>query len=742
MSKSKNILTETFPVDGMSCASCAISVEDTLKNSEGVKSARVNFANKQATVEFDTKATSKEILHKTVEASGYDLIIDSKKSLQDTNDELQQSTIQKLKIQTISALILSIPVAIIGMFFMHMPYANYIMLVLTTPVVCIIGFHFYRNAWKQLMHLRANMDSLVAVSTGVAFIFSIFNTFYPAFLLNKGLHPHVYYEAAAIVIAFVSLGKWMEERAKSGTSIAIKKLIGLQAKTVRIINAEGIEKEIDIAAIHIDDQVLVKPGEKIAVDGIVIDGQSYIDESTITGEPIPANKKKGSNVFAGTINQQGILTYKAVKVGEETVIAQIIKMVQQAQGSKAPIQKLVDKIAGIFVPVVMLISLLTWVIWYFAGGENSFSEGLLAAISVLVVACPCALGLATPTAIMVGIGKGAEYNILIKDAESLEQAHEVTSVVLDKTGTITQGKPSVVELIWQNKADSKLVSQILFSLENQSTHPLAYAVTSYLKDEAEETILFSAVENIPGKGIRANYNAETYFIGNEALIKEHVIDIQTSFIEKVIEWQSLAYTTVYFSNSKEVLAIIAITDKIKEHSIEAIKQLHSEGIEVYMLTGDNAYTAKSIAEQAGIKQYKADVLPNDKQQFIIDLQKQGKKVAMIGDGINDSQALAQADVSIAMGKGSDIAIDVAKITLLTSDLLAIPNAIRLSSATVKIIRQNLFWAFIYNIVGIPIAAGLLYPIWGISLDPMLASAAMALSSVSVVSNSLRLNYWK
>lgn len=735
-----SIRTETFPVDGMSCASCAISVEDTLKKTEGVKYANVNFANKQATVEYDTIATSKEILHKNVEAAGYDLIIHSQKSLQETGDELQEANIRKLKLQTISALVLSIPVAIIGMFFMHMPYANYIMFALTAPVVTIIGFHFYKNAWKQLLHFRANMDTLVAVSTGVAFAFSIFNTFYPHYLLSKGLHPHVYYEAAAIIIAFVSLGKWMEERAKSGTSIAIKKLIGLQAKTVRILTANGTEKEIDITAIRAGDLVLVKPGEKIAVDGIVTEGQSYIDESTITGEPLPAFKEKDSKVFSGTINQQGILTYKALKVGDETVIAQIIKMVQQAQGSKAPVQKLVDKIAGIFVPVVLIISILTWVTWYIIGGENSFSEGLLSAISVLVVACPCALGLATPTAIMVGIGKGAEHNILIKDAESLEQAHTITSIILDKTGTITEGKPGVIELTWKNNIDIKVLSQILFSIENQSAHPLAHAVAAHLQEETN--LQLTAFNNIPGKGIHAGYQNESYFVGNTALMHAYTIKIPASFTEKIHQWQTQGYTTVYFSNSTEVLAIIAISDKIKTHSAEAIRQLHAKGIAVYMLTGDNTQTAKRVAEQVGIPHYKGDVLPGDKQQFIIDLQKNGEKVAMTGDGINDSQALAQADVSIAMGKGSDIAIDVAQITLLTSDLLVIPKAIRLSSSTVKIIRQNLFWAFIYNIIGIPIAAGVLYPVWGITLDPMLASAAMALSSVSVVSNSLRLNYWK
>lgn len=392
--------------------------KDTIKKSLGVVNASVNFANKQATVEFDTTTVSKETLHKVVQTSGYNLIINAEKSLQETSDNLQEETINKLKLQTLSALLLSIPVAVIGMFFMHMQYANYIMLVLTTPVVIIIGAHFYRNAWLQLQHFRANMDTLVAVSTGVAFLFSVYNTFYPQSLSVKGIHQHVYYEAASIIIAFILLGRWMEERAKSGTSAAIQKLIGMQAKTARIISSDGVETEINISAIQIGNQVLAKPGEKIAVDGIVLEGQSNVDESTITGEPTPAYKEKSARLFAGTINQHGVLLYKATNVGDETVIAQIIKIVQKAQGSKAPVQKTVDKIAGIFVPAVLIISILTGITWFVLGGENSFSKGLLASISVLVVACPCALGLATPTTIMVGIGKGASHNILIKDAEA------------------------------------------------------------------------------------------------------------------------------------------------------------------------------------------------------------------------------------------------------------------------------------------------------------------------------------
>ena len=737
-----NIRTETYAVDGMSCASCAMIVEDTLKKMNGVTSVHVNFATQQGTISFDSVTTSKELLQKAVQASGYDLIIASEKSLQDTSDDLQKAHIQKLKFQTIAALALAFPVALIGMFFMDMPYGNYIMLVLTTPVLTVIGFHFYKNAWKQLLHARANMDTLIAVSTGVAFIFSIFNTFYPQFWYNKGMHPHVYYESAAIIVAFVCLGKWMEEKAKSGTSAAIKKLIGLQVKTVRIITVSGDEKEIASSAICIDDIVVVKPGEKIAVDGIVTNGTSYIDESSITGEPVPAFKQQESIVFAGTINQQGVLFYKAVKVGDQTLLAQIIHLVQQAQGTKTLVQKRVDKIAAVFVPIVILISMLTWLVWLFVGGENAFSQGLLAAISVLVVACPCALGLATPTAIMVGIGKGAENNILIKDAESLEQAREITAVVLDKTGTITEGKPGVIECLWKEGIDATFYSPVLYALENTSTHPLAEAVVTYLNAFKFSNITLTDIKNIPGKGIRVQYNNEMYLVGNQILLDEYSINISDLFVSKITQWEMLSYTIIYFSNSTEILAVIAVSDKIKEHSKEAVIQLKNSGIAVYMLTGDTSYAAKSIAEQAGIALYKGDMLPNDKYNFIIDLQKQGKNVAMVGDGINDSQALAQANVSIAMGKGSDIAIDIAKITLLTSDLLAIPKTIRLSSATVKIIRQNLFWAFIYNVIGIPVAAGILYPIWGITMDPMLASAAMALSSVSVVSNSLRLNYWK
>ncbi|MBC7451600.1 MAG: copper-translocating P-type ATPase [Cytophagales bacterium] len=731
-----------FPVTGMSCASCAVSVESVLQHSAGVSAAQVNFANQTVQIEYNTHETNNANLQKAMQSAGYDLIIDSVQNIQDTSDELQQKHIHVLKTQTIAAILLSVPVVLIGMFFMHIPFGNYIMLGFTVPVIFIIGSRFYINAWKQLMHGRANMDTLVAVSTGVAFLFSLFNTFFPEFWTDKGLHRHVYYEASVVVIAFVCLGKWMEEKAKSGTSVAIRKLIGLQPKTAHIIDTTGIETEIALSEIKIGDILIAKPGEKIAVDGIVTEGSSYVDESAITGESIPLYKEKGTPVFAGTINQQGVLRYKAEKVGGNTVVANIIRMVQQAQGSKAPVQKLVDKIAGIFVPVVLVIAMLTFVTWWMIGGVNGVEQGILAAVSVLVVACPCALGLATPTAIMVGIGKGAEHNILIKDAESLQQAHKITAVVLDKTGTITDGKPSVVSCIWKEGFQTAESSAILYALESASAHPLATAIAEYLKESPVSDIPYTQYENIPGKGVKALFNNHLFVAGNIPFIKENNSIISDALQNSVDEAHKKAYTLVYFANPSEVLAVISIADTIKLHSREAITMLKEEGIEVYMLTGDHEATAKSVAAQTGIEQYTAGVLPDEKYEFITQLQSQGKIVAMVGDGINDSQALAKADVSIAMGKGSDIAIDVAKITLLTSDLLAVPKAIQLSKKTVRIIQQNLFWAFIYNVIGIPIAAGVLYSSFNIMLNPMMASAAMALSSVSVVSNSLRLNYWK
>ena len=731
------LVKETFPVLEMTCASCAISVESMLRSADGVKDAGVNFANQDAWVEYDPAIATPQVLQNTVRSIGYDLVIE-KENKQEIKEEAQQKQYIAIRKRFIWSAVLSLPVLVIGMFFMDIPNANRIMMTLSAPVLFYFGRSFFINAWKQARHGKANMDTLVALSTGVAWLFSFFNTVYPDFWHRRGIHPHVYYEAAAVVIAFISLGKLLEEKAKSNTSSAIKKLMGLQPKTVTLFIDENQTKEIPISQVKINDVLLVKPGDKIPVDGSVTAGDSFVDESMISGEPIPVQKKTTDKVFAGTINQKGSFRFRAEKVGGETLLAQIIRMVQEAQGSKAPVQKLVDKIAGIFVPVVIGISILTFITWMILGGENAFTHALLTAVTVLVIACPCALGLATPTAIMVGVGKGAENNILIKDAESLELAHKVNAVVLDKTGTITEGKPEVTDLLFVSEQDIALSSSVLLAIEQQSEHPLAEAVVRKLKEDNITALPIPKIESITGKGVLAHYNNRSWLVGNTALINDHGIKIPAETALKISALQQQAKTVILFASVNDILAIIAVADRIKASSKEAVKKLQHAGIAVYMLTGDNKQTAAAIAKEVGLDNYKAEVLPSDKAAFIQQLQKEGKTVAMVGDGINDSHALAQADVSIAMGKGSDIAMDVAKMTLITSDLNSIPAALRLSKLTVNAIRQNLFWAFIYNLIGIPIAAGVLYPVNGFLLDPMIAGAAMALSSVSVVGNSLRL----
>ena len=728
---------KTFPVLGMTCASCAGSAESIVSYELGVVDASVNFATGNLTVEYLPNLTDANKLQKAVQAVGYDLLIEDEAKQQESLEAIHAENFKKLKNKTIWAVLLSLPVVTIGMFFMDMPYGNEIMWLFSTPVILWLGKDFFINAWKQTKHGSANMDTLVALSTGIAYLFSVFNMLFMDFWHQRGLHAHVYFEAAAVVIAFILLGKLLEEKAKGNTSSAIKKLMGLQPKTVMVIQPDGTEKQTAIEDVHAGAIILVKPGEKIAVDGMVISGNSYVDESMLSGEPVPVLKKEYEKVFAGTINQKGSFQFEAVKVGRETMLAQIIRMVQDAQGSKAPVQKLVDKIAGIFVPIVIGIAILTFIAWIVLGGDNAVAQALLAAVTVLVIACPCALGLATPTAIMVGVGKGAENGILIKDAESLELARKVTAIVLDKTGTITEGKPQVTGVKWLDNND--ITKDVLLSIEKQSEHPLAEAVVKNL--DGVQSVSLSDFDSITGKGAKAIYNNETYFVGNKKLLAENNITIADSLLEQADAWGKESKTVIWFASSKEALSVIAISDKIKETSVEAIKQMQDMGIELYMLTGDNEATAKAIAEQTGIKHYKAEVMPQYKADFVKELQQQGKVVAMVGDGINDSTALATADVSIAMGKGSDIAMDVAKMTIISSDLNKIPQAIRLSKQTVATIKQNLFWAFIYNLIGIPLAAGVLYPINGFLLNPMIAGAAMALSSVSVVSNSLRLK-WK
>ncbi|MDT3738994.1 MAG: heavy metal translocating P-type ATPase [Candidatus Kapabacteria bacterium] len=730
-------IKKTFPVMNLSCASCAVSVESMLRSQKGVIQANVNYADSSVRIEYIPETVKVEDLKKVVQSIGYDLMIDENDNTNTSLEKIHEDKFAKLKLRTIGAVAFSVPVVIIGMFFMDIPYANYIMWILSTPVVLWYGKDFFINAYKQALHRSTNMDTLVALSTGVAYLFSVFNTLFPHFWHSQGIHAHVYFEAAAVVISFILLGKLLEEKAKGNTSTAIKKLMGLQPVTATILDDTGSQKVISIDDVSVGNLLLVKPGEKIPVDGTVINGSSYVDESMMSGEPVPVLKIENEKVFAGTINQKGSLSFRAEKVGKDTMLAQIIDMVKSAQGSKAPVQKLVDKVAGIFVPVIIVIAISTFIIWWFFGGENGLTRGLLAMVTVLVIACPCALGLATPTAIMVGIGKGAEQGILIKDAESLESARKVDVIVLDKTGTITEGKPEVTDIFWLNDDSSK--SSVLAAIEKLSEHPLADAVIRHFS--SIEPVRISEFESITGKGVKAVYENETYLVGNISLLTDNQIIISNEFLTKAEKWGQETKTIIWFAGSEEVIAIIGLADRIKPTTKAAIDELKRIGLDVYMLTGDNEAAARSIAAKVNITNYKSGVLPHEKSEFIKKLQSEGKTVAMVGDGINDSTALAQADLSIAMGKGSDIAMDAAKMTIISSDLMKIPAAITLSKQTLVTIRQNLFWAFIYNLIGVPIAAGVLYPFTGFLLNPMIAGAAMALSSISVVSNSLRLK-WK
>lgn len=736
-------IKETLPVMGMTCASCALSVESMLLAQNGVVNAMVNTAANTVLVEYVQGALSKEEMKTALISIGYDLEIGDGEEATKQAEEKRLKAYHNLRLKTSAALILSIPLFIIGMFFMDAPYANYTMWLLSTPILFLFGRQFFMNAWKQARHGSANMDTLVALSTGVAYVFSVVNTLFPEYWHQKGVHAQVYFEGAGVVIAFILLGKLLEERAKASTSSAIKKLIGLQAKTVTRILPSGVEEVLAISSVKSGDLLLVKPGEKIPVDGLVRYGHSSVDESSITGESFPVEKKTGDQLFAGTLNQTGALQILAEKVGAQTILSQIITRVQEAQGSKAPVQKQVDKIASVFVPIVMGLALLTLLIWLLVGGTDEFPHALLSMITVLIIACPCALGLATPTAIMVGMGKAAAQGILIKDAESLEQTRKVNAIILDKTGTITEGHPTVTELVWTDHPEQQTVLNVLYALERQSAHPLAEAVAQHIRQYKEiKAIEVTDFKSVTGKGLQANFSGKSYRAGNLRFMEENGIEIPASLDLQRRELMQQAKTVILFSEAQQVIALVAMTDKIKNTSLFAVREFQKAGIQVFMLTGDNEKTAVAVAKEVGITEFRAEMLPSDKAEFVKKLQAQGLIVAMVGDGINDSQALAEADVSIAMGKGSDIAMDVAKMTLISSDLSLILKAIRLSTDTVRVIRQNLFWAFIYNIIGIPIAAGVLYPINGFLLNPMIAGAAMALSSVSVVSNSLLLKWRK
>jgi len=788
-----------FPVTGITCAGCAASVESALSKTEGVRSAEVNFASKTVQVEYDEVLTP-STLQKAVQNAGYDLIIpdetvtdpdkaaDVMQESEDGNarDRQHLAEIQK---RTLLAAIFTLPVFISGMFYMDWELGRWLSMGLSAPVLFWFGRDFFRNAWKQARHKRANMDSLVALSTGIAYLFSVFNTLNPEFWTARGLEPHVYYEAATVIITFILLGRLLEERAKSKTSFAIRKLMGLQPKTVRVVDWEmdwevdwPVEqeqldraslgdlinnnlkyKDLAIGSVVPGMVILVRPGERIALDGTVLQGESFVDESSITGEPMPAQKTAGSKVFAGTVNQKGSFLFRAESTGNETVLAQMIRMVREAQGSKAPVQRLVDKVAAVFVPIVMGIALLTFVVWNFAPVPEPFTKALLTTVSVLVIACPCALGLATPTAIMVGIGLGAEKHIFIRDAESLELAHKVDTLILDKTGTITEGKPGVADLYWvdEEKAGGDKFAAteesserdvwglkspkagILLALEQMSEHPVGEAIAEALTSKGVVPHGIRHFESVTGRGVAATADSgRRVFAGNRRMVEEMGLAVPESLAKRADAWQEKARTVIYTGDEQHIWGIIAVSDPIKPSSQAAIQKLTRQGIEIHMLTGDNRQTAEAVAKEVGIQHTHGEMLPSDKANYIQQLQSKGRIVAMAGDGINDSQALAQADVGIAMGHGADIAMDVAKMTLTRSDLADIPTALKLSDATVSGVRQNLFWAFIYNVIGIPLAAGLLYPVNGFLLDPMIAGGAMAFSSVSVVLNSLRLRYKK
>ncbi|MDC0979738.1 heavy metal translocating P-type ATPase [Balneolaceae bacterium] len=762
------MVKEAFPVIGMSCAACASSVESILSHTKGVQQAEVNFATELVWVEYE-ESLSPEDLHEALKKVGYGLLWstdDSGDELAEAQKKAHEEYYQQVKTRTIASILLSIPVVIIGMGFMDWQFGRWISLVLSLPVLFYYGRHFYVNAWKQAIHGQSNMDTLVALSTGIAFLFSLFNTLFPQVLLARGYEVYVYYEAAVVIIAFVSLGKWLEERAKSNTSSALKKLMGLQPKNVHIWMAknsadsssisdnfdvqQGEEQLIPLKWVKEGQIIIVRPGEHVPVDGQVIFGESYVDESMITGEPIGVLKKKGERVYAGTINQKGSFYFIAEKIGKQTYLSQIISRVQQAQGSKAPVQKLVDRIAGVFVPVVLGIAVLSMVVWMVVGGQEMVTQAILAAVAVLVIACPCALGLATPTAIMVGIGKGAEHQILIKDAQSLELAHKVDTVVLDKTGTLTQGRPALTDEKWfldGLEKEQSSVAAIIWAIEHQSEHPLSEAFLAHYQSDynsSEDKIVLTRFESMTGKGVEAeDQEGNSYTLGSISYLRDRYknqwnAEVLSSQEDQFRQWEGQAKTVIGFVMNEELRALFALADPLKPTSKSSIEALHSQGLRVIMLSGDSSKTAEAVAKELGIEEVWAQMLPEQKADKIRALQAQGSIVAMVGDGINDSEALAAADVSVAMGQGSDIAMDVAKVTLISSDPGLLAKAFTLSHDTVRGIRQNLFWAFIYNIIGIPIAAGVLYPFNGFLLDPMIAGAAMAFSSVSVVTNSLRL----
>lgn len=731
----KGIISRVYPVVGMHCAACAARINKVLGKQAGVVECSVNLAANNVSLKYNSTVTTAENLAEAVDRMGFRLIVDSGGETEAESEGKKRY--KKLKTNTLWAILLSFPIVLLSMVFMNVPYANEIMALLATPVVLYFGRGFFVNAWKQLKQKSANMDTLVALSIGVAYLFSLFNMLYPEFWLKRGVQPHVYFEASSVIVAFILLGRTLEEKAKGNTTTAIKKLIGLAPKTAMLVSDDGSMNEVVIETIKVGDLIAVRPGEKIPVDGVVESGTSYVDESMLSGEAVPVSKTVDGTVYAGTINQKGSFKFRATKVGSYTMLAMIIRMVQEAQGSKAPLQRIVDKVVGVFVPVIVSIAMLSMILWIALGGDDGVVHGILAFVTVVIIACPCALGLATPTAIMVGIGKGAENGILIKDAKSLEVAKNIDVVVLDKTGTITEGHPEVADVVPAEGIDIDAVANAVYSLESQSEHPLAEAIVRHFKMADAQLLEVRQFESVAGHGVEGVVAGRPYYVGNAKYLRSKGVKLESYLETRANELEQAAMTVVWVADDERSLGIISVVDKVKQSSVEAVSRLHDMGITIYMLTGDNRATAEAVASQVGIQYYKASVLPQGKAEFIKKMQQEGHCVAMVGDGINDSAALAQADIGIAMGRGSDIALDISKMAIVKNDLTKIPQAIKLSKRIVRTIHQNLFWAFVYNMIGVPVAAGILFPINGFLLNPMIAGAAMAMSSVSVVTNSLQ-----
>jgi Cu2+-exporting ATPase len=722
-------LTVTAPVEGMTCAACVQTVERALRNADGVTDASVNLATKTATVTFDPSKTAPETIREAVNKTGYTMLapVESPARLLMPTPEKHESDRARerhIRRDMLLAGVFSLPVFIMGMYFMEDVRAHWASLFLSAPVVFWFGRRFFISGFKHLKNLDTNMDTLVALSTGIAWLYSAFNTVFPHAMHLEGSGGHqIYFESAALIVFFILLGKWLEERAGKRTRLALISLLKLQPHRA-IINRFGVEEEVSVNDVHPGDELIIKPGMIIPVDGVVLRGESAVDEALMTGEPTPVEKTPKSNLYAGTLNQDGLLYMVAHKVGRETYLSQLIDAVVKAQGSKAPIQRLADTVAGVFVPAVIAIAILTFTGWLLFGG--SAAQAFTSAIAVLIIACPCALGLATPTAIMVGIGVGAKHGILIRNAESLETAAKLRAVVVDKTGTVTVGRPQVTVVRWLNEAYETAHGHALYSIEKKSEHPLAVAIASYFAEKNyknEDVTDFSAIR---GRGIKASVAGVPYAIGSSAFMQDLGIR------RPVTKFQSATETVSYFATGNTLLAEIHVEDVIKEGSKEAVEMMKRLGVRVHLATGDLNSAAETVAQEVGIKAIRAQMLPQQKRAYVEEIRNSGYVTAMVGDGVNDAEAMAAADVSIAMAKGSDVAINVADITIATSDLRGVPRAVGLAKRTVKIIKQNLFWAFAYNVAAIPLAAS------G-QLDPMIAGAAMAFSSVTVVINSLKLN---